>query len=375
MTSSLVTLFGARTSQQVLTSMYGLAATLGVDVVGVQAERLFRSLFEIEAAEKANEDALRVKVAQAGFLDTVKLAGTAWVDLIAQGWFGLPRAAATYTVGLAVLTCGALAVSGTVPARQARFQSSTGLTFTNAEAFTVKSNSTVPVILMATVAGSTGNVPVGLTWTNTTTIVDCTLTNPGTSGSWITSAGVDAESDDSLLARCAARWAATSYGGAASAYRQWVADAFAAAGISNTITRIGVDDGNPNGPGSTDIYLANVTGPADASELALVNTYLQARRSLGTGPLQVLASPALSVTVVATLYGNTDGVALATAALLELQATLPLGGTVYFSELLATLKNIPGVYHGAMSSPAPGVDVDLINFDVGTFSPTIAAVA
>lgn len=373
MTTSLTTLVTATSQADRLAAMYVTAADLGVDVVGVQAERLFRALFEIEAAQKAQEDQLRVKIAQAGLLDTVKLAGSAWVTLLALGFFDLPRAPATSTVGAASLACGPLAVAGTVVARQARFQTGTGVIFTNADAFTVAPNATIPVTLVASVPGSTGNVALNSTWTNVTTLTNCTLTNPGTSGSWITSAGVDEESDDSLIARCRARWAATSYGGASSAYRQWIADAFTAAGVASTITRLGVDDGNPNGPGSTDIYLANSTGPATVGELATVDAYLQPRRSLGTGPLRVLAAPALSVPVVAVLYGNTGAVAPATAMLAALQSTISLGGIIYRADLIARLMALSGVYNVVLSTPA--ADVDLTGFDVPTFAPSLTAVA
>ncbi len=373
MTTSLATLVTATSQSDRLASMYTLAASLGVDIVGVQAERMFRVLFEIEAAQKAQEDLLRVQIAQAGFLDMVKAAGRAWVTLIAAGWFTLARAPATSTIGNAVLACGPLAIAGTVPARQARFQTGTGVIFTNAEAFTVAPNATIPVVLVATVPGSTGNVATGSVWTNVTVLTNCALTNPGTAGSWITSAGVDEETDDNLIARCRSRWAATSYGGAASAYRQWIVDAFAAAGVTNTITRLGVDDGNPNGPGSTDIYLANVTGPANPTELATVGAFLQPRRSLGTGPLRVLAAPALSVPVVAVLYGNTGAGALATAMLTAWQAEIPLGGIIYLAELYSRLMALAGVYNVVITSPA--ADVDLTGYDVPTFVPSITALA
>ena len=188
-------------------------------------------------------------------------------------------------------------------------------------------------------------------------------------------AGIGAESDKSVLARCLARWAATSYGGAASAYRQWVNDAFVAIAQTNTINRIGVDDTNPNGPGSTDIYLANAGGPAGLTELAVVSPFLLARRGLGTGPLRIFAAPSIAIPVIATLYGNTGGAALGAAALASLQAEIPLGGKVYFSALLSLLKDIPGVYNVAMTSPAPGVDTTLPSFDVATFVPTLVALA
>lgn len=396
MTATLQQLLTARDKDTVLAQMYATAATLGVDVVGVQAERLFRALYEIEAASKAREDRLRVQIAQAGFLSTVRIANTNiyddgttdyiappnWTDLIAGGFFGLTRYPAYSTIGAAVLTCSALAAAGTVPAMQARFQSDEatgGQWYRNRYAFTVTPGRQVPVILVADVPGSSGNVPVNSITHIVTTLAGCSLNNPGTGGSWITTTGADYESDDNLIARCFARWAASSYGGARSAYAQWVADAFTAAGVTPTVTRIGVDDTNPNGPGSTDIYLASVTGPATVEDVALVDAYLQPRRALGTGPLRVFSAPGVTIPVHAALYGNANGVALGTAALTALGGIVGIGGAVYLSAIYAALTapSVPGIQPplGRVEVYAPTADVELTGFQVPVFSANLTATA
>jgi hypothetical protein len=381
MPDSVVTLFAARSQQTILAQMYALATQLGVDVVGVQAERLFTSLFTIESYAKSQEDALRVQVAQAGFLQTVAAAGSVWVTLLAAGWFNLQRQPATPTQGVGLLTCGPLAVPGQVAANQARWATGTGVTFTNYQPFYIQPNSVVPVFIQATVAGSSGNVPLNSTWSNITSIANATLANTGQgqqNGSWISMAGSDAEADATLIQRCLSRWAATSWGGARSAYREWVNNAWLLAGQPNPIIQVGVDDSNPDGPGSTRIYLTDSAGPATSQELAVVNPYLQSIRSLGTGPLLVTAPPAADIQVVATIYGNSNGVALATAALAALQPTIPLGTTVYFADLLATIWNacsLTGVTGGnvVFTSPAPGQDTYLSGYQTPILVPTLQA--
>ena len=391
MTATLVQLFTPRTQDVILNSMYATASSLGVDVTGVQAERMFRTLYEIEATAKSNEDYIRVQVAQSGFLQTVKqanydqagnyIAAPNWLDLLALGFFNLNRLPAIATVGAAVLTCGPLAASTAIPARQNIFATATGVTFRNAAPFQVVPGTAVPITLVADVAGTSGNVPVGSITQLGTTIANCSVANPGTGGSWITVAGADAEIDDNLITRCLARWAATSYGGARSAYSQWVLEALAAAGISSSVIKLGIDDTNPNGPGSTDLYCADAAGPATLAELAAISSYLLPRRGLGTGPLRIFAAPNLVIPVVANIFGNANGVALGQASLANLQATIGIGSgaVVYYSDIIAALSapTIPGVLapSGHVELLSPLGDTPLNGFQVATLVPTLTAVA
>lgn len=383
MVASLTTLFTAREQPAVLSDMYALAATLGVDVQGVQAERLFRALYEIESRAKAAEELKRVAIAKAGFLQTVTSAGDtqeatdAWVELLAYGWFYLTRAPATKTVGIVQLACNALTASNTYGARTIKVKSTGGVVFQNAEAVTLGPSVTRTVSFEALEAGTSGNVANNAITTLVTTIGGVTVSNPpvGSTGSWITSAGQNAEGNTSLIARCLARWGATSAGGSARAYREWVTAAFTSASLTPTVTRMAVDDGNPNGPGSTDLYLATDAGPASASEVSTVDLYLQPRRSLGTGPLRVFSAPALSIPVVGVLYGNAGAVSLASDALTALQATIPIGGTVYYSALIAALMRLPGITNVALSSPGPAIDTVLSAYQVPLLVPSFTAVA
>lgn len=388
--ATLAQLFAVRDQATVLQQMYALGAQLGVDVVGVQAERMFRALFEIEATAKSGEDGQRAAIARAGFLQTVNLANTDsftgayiappnWTDLIALGWFNLTRYGAVKTVGAAQLSCNSLAAPATIPALTARFSTSSGIYFRNRDTFTIAPGTAVPLTLIAEVAGSASNVPVDSIAVINTTFAGCTVSNPGTNGSWITTVGAEAESDTNLAARCLSRWAASSYGGARSAYAQWVTDAFTSVGLAPTIPayRIGVDDTNPNGPGSTDLYIANTAGPATAEEVALVDAYLQPRRALGTGPLRIFSAPALTIPVNAAMYGNAGGVALGNAALVALAASIGIGKVVYYSNIIAALSapSIPGVAPptGHVELFTPTADVVEATFQVPVFSVTLTA--
>ncbi len=384
-TSTLTDLITPRSQQQILDEMFATAEFLGVDLVGVQAERMFRALFEIESRAKAREDFLRAQVAMAGFLALVKSANTNqngsyiappnWTDALAEGFFHLFRYPAVATVGNAQLVCSALALGGTIPAMQATFSTAGGgggVLFKNKYPFTIVPGTTVPVTLVATIAGTGGNVPVNSITQNVTVLGGCSINNPpGNQGSWITTAGTAYEADDNLIARCLSRWAASSYGGARSAYVQWVNDAFAQFGVTPTITRIGIDDTNPNGPGSTDIYLANLIGPATVQEVAIVDGFLQSVRGLGTGPLRVLPAPGVTIPIVATIQGNSGGVPIGTANLIALEGNIKIGGTVFRAALDAALMAVPNAYNVIFTTPL--ADIVLTGFQVPTFALSLTA--
>lgn len=366
------------------------AATLGVDTIGVEAESVFRALYEMEAAWKAREDSLRIQIAQAGFLGTVKSAcydsdgayiePPNWVDLIAKGEFNRERHPAIATVGHGLLTASNLASAGTVPAMQARFVSSEATgnqRYRNKYAFrVVPGGAPTEVTLVADVAGAAGNVGPGDVTHLETNLAGCSFTN-ASSSSWIDTRGVDMEADDSLIARCFSRWGASSYGGVRSAYLEWITNAFVAAGLTPPVLRVGVDDANPNGPGSTDVYVANGMGPATLAELAIIDAFLQPRRGLGKGPLRFLPCPALTIPVVANIFGNSNGAVLGARTLLALEAIIGIGGTVHRSAVYAALSApaIPGVVppNGYVDLTAPLADVLLTGFQVPVFQITLTA--
>lgn len=360
MTATLSQLITAQDQPTNLSTMYTLAASLGVDTVGVQAERLFRALYEIEATAKTREQALRVQITQGAFLDlaaaissytAVQAGRTTWLDMLAAGYYGLTRAPASSAVGVVQLTASALASGGNVSAKQFTAGDLLGNLYQNVDAFTVTPGQSVNVAMKAIVAGSQANVPNNSIIQMITTIGGVTVNNPAQVGtsSWLTSAAVDPELNSTLVTRCRARWAATSYGGALGAYAQWLVEAFTTTGLTNTITRSSVDDTNPNGPGSNDVFLANASGPATVNEVAIVNAYLQPRRGLGTGPLRCFTAPAYTVPLSITVYGSLNTAAI-TAAINELFSSTDLGGLIFVDGLTSTLMAIPGVYNAPISS-------------------------
>ena len=393
MSTSFAKLQVSRTQAQALQQLENTGSAIGVDMAAILAEgptSLFRALLANEASEKANvEDPLRVKLAQSAAFDLMLAADLSdWIDLEARGKYGLTRYPATYAAGRVTLTFGAYAIASTVAAGQFRAQTS-GQFFTNVSSFAVAPNSATSIQLMALAPGVASNVPSSAAWSIVTTLASTTLTNPVVAnGTWLTVVGQDEETDSNLVRRCLARLAGSSIGGAYSAFRQYVSDAFdpsinpaVPAGMVNPVTRVSTMD-NCNGPGSVDVYLGTSSGGIPAAPLAIASAYLQDNcKGLGTGVLRVLSCPTQIVPVSAVIYGGTDAVQLGTTALRQLAAAIQPGGTVFYGAILAALMSVPGAYNVQISAPtAPTAtqpqlgDVKLRDSCLPVFAPSLTAV-
>jgi hypothetical protein len=158
------------------------------------------------------------------------------------------------------------------------------------------------------------------------------------SGSPIVTAGTDPEKDAVLQARCSARWDTIGVQKTSVAY----ASLCQSAGVTS-VTRLYVDDVNPRGPGTVDVWLASATGALGAGDLATINTYLQARKSPSTN-LQVSNASQVLIDITATISceAGASVVAEATEALTTLINNVPIGGTLYRDEIIEALVTPSG---------------------------------
>lgn len=363
-----------RTQAQILASMYTAADALGVDVVGVQAERLFRALFEMEATAKLAEVDIRVAVAMSGFLDS---SAADWLTLLAKGIFTLDRTPATRAIRACRVNASGITPSATVQAKQLLIQTIVGsraIRWRNVNDIAYVTGQTLgPFLFEAVDVGTSGNVPGGATFTPVLTIAGLRILDDGF-GDNGTQAAVDTETDAHLRARCKAQWPATALWGTRLAFARYIQEAFDAGGVSNTVTRFQLDDANPNGPGSYDIYLANSLGPATANETSRVQGYFDLIEKSGSGPVRVFAAVAKNIALSIQLKGSADTTS-ATALLNAMLATVSLGGVVYYSEIGGTLQPTPGGVSAAMPGlydlviSSPLTNTTLAIYEVPVWSP------
>lgn len=189
----------------------------------------------------------------------------------------------------------------------------------------------------------------------------------------ITVPGADAEADDRLRTRNRAKWATLAYAAPQDAYIAW------ALAASPSVTRAWVDDLNPRGPGTLDLYVAGPTGSVPSPVLTTILDYIDGnidgiyRRPLGSD-LQVFSASTASVPITGTLYVlpaySTTVVRDAVyAAITAYMQTLPVGGTVDLAQLYSTAMGVTGVRNIHITAPtvdttvaATSVPVPALNF-------------
>jgi len=114
------------------------------------------------------------------------------------------------------------------------------------------------------------------------------VTNPE---DWLTTVGVDEETDAALRQRCFLAWEELSQGGTAAAYISW---ALSVAGVKSAF----VDDTLPRGEGTVDVYIMGEAGPPDPALIEAVQEVVDDNRPITADAL--VFSPEV-VTVPVTL--------------------------------------------------------------------------
>jgi uncharacterized phage protein gp47/JayE len=359
---TLAELTTASTYDEKLAELLAALAARGFPVTSWQEGDVARTLVAIDSQSLSNLETLVANIAAGGLLDT---AAGAWLTLLAANVYDVDRNSAVATRGLVRLTASAEAGPYTIAPGQLRFASTSGLRYqiANTDNITIAKGGTLDVTVQAESPGAAYNGGNGTITTLLTPLPGVTCANPDPGGgTWITTQGVDEESDASLRTRCAARWPESGFGSPAASYDLWARTADA------TITRTKVQ---PSGSiaGQVDVYVAGASGPAGGGAVTAAQTYITPRAPLGVVPV-VTAASALAVTVTATLYGKaqyqTAATAAATAALQALIAATPIGGKVYRAALFEALMGPVGVENVVLA--APGADTTLTAAQVATLT-------
>jgi phage-related baseplate assembly protein len=354
-----------------LTTTYLAALTsLGFPVSSWPSGGAGRTL--VQALARVSADALQLvgNVARGGLLDLAP--GTDpgspgdWLTLFARSAYGLERRAATFAVAKVRLTAALGAGPYTITPGQLWAVSSTGRRYNSANTSNVTvlaGPSTVDIELRGENPGAAYNLGLGAVLTLETPlpgVTAATVESSLGSGTAMVVAGTDQERDATLRDRCRSRWSTIGLQHTADAY-----DALARQVPSvgdpevSLVTRTRVDDTNPRGAGTVNVWIAGDAGPLDAPEEAAVDAYLQARKSV-TADLQVANATAVPVAVTATLYVRNNAAAAdeAEERLTAAINAVAIGGTVYRAQLLEELMTPAGVFNVVLAAPAADVALD-----------------
>ncbi len=282
-----------------------------------------------------------------------------WLTLYAASHYGLTRRAATFAVVKVRLSAASGAGPYTITPGQLWATSSAGRRYNSANTSNVVVSagpSTVDLELRAENPGAAWNLGIGASLTLETPlpgVTALTIESDTGSGTAMVTAGTDQERDAALRARCRSRWATIGLQHTADAYDA-LARQVPSVGdpLVSLVTRTKVDDTNPRGAGTVNVWIAGEAGPLDAPEEAAVDAYLQARKSV-TADLQVENATAVPVNVTATIYvrNNSSAADDAEDRLTAAINAVAIGGTVYRAQLLEELMGPAGVFNAVITSP------------------------
>lgn len=233
-----------------------------------------------------------------------------------------------------------------------------GRTFSNVTTggtLTAGLTTTIPVT--AEVAGSAGNIPSQ----------ELELVTPfaGVRAFFdgvLTSAGADEESDANARARIQSKWATLRTEKISAGILNLVRTAAPA------LTGISIDQDNPRGPGTLDVYLAADTATAGISDVAAVQIGLDGAL-FGTGSVTkaglAIAAPTSPFNIAATIYtrgvNETDTLNLLIAAWRAFLLTIPVGGfdlspgpdnIVQKDQITTALSQVPGIVSVTITTPS-----------------------
>lgn len=274
---------------------YSVLATGGFPVTSWHSTSVPYVLAEANIACVLDVANLIPQIAAGGLLD---LATGDWLSLLAEQNYDVTRTPEKFCRRIVRLTND----SGSTVAEAASsviVATAAGLQFLTEQSIDILAGDAAYVIVRAEIAGDSYNDATA-SWTLVTSIAGVTVDELNSEPAIIT-LGSDAESDESLRARCHEKWSALGAGANHDAYKFWIKNA---PGSPEIVTRVKVVAASPL-PGQVTAYAATATGPI--SSTATLGTVTQS----GSGPAVTLSgTPTESVLGrVEILTGGARGVA------------------------------------------------------------------
>lgn len=278
---------------------------------------------------------------------------------LAYSHFNNVRSDAAYTKGLMIITGSSAVVPRTFQASECKVTDGTYV-FYNEEQFTI--SNAIPYVTATFVAEATGaeyNIPSSSSLSFVGTEIGFSVRNPtytyGISGSWITTIGADEESDSTLRQRNQTKYASFQTGDLT--YDRVRNIALSA---SSDLTYVSVDDNNPRGPYSVNVYLSKDTETAPSSSVLAVQSILNNAFFGNSGSQRVTAYAATPVTFDRTIdiyYSKTANAPTVISSVEEAAdewiTSIDIGGLNYYpfagnnsahiNDLITKLNVIEGV--------------------------------
>lgn len=354
------------TEEEALATCLSILSSLGFTATSWQEGSRQRTIVQMFARIYA---AFSVTIAQIASMGLNETASGDWLTLFSKSHYDNTRRAAVKTQGTLVLTAAASAPGPfTITAGQLVFADATnGYTYRNTTGGTLNAGATLGVTIEAETAGANRDLAANTITVMKTTLAGVTCNNP--SSTWITRNGSDEETDIALRERNSSKWGTLGIApGLAYKY-------YASMG-HESIRRVAVDDSNPRGPGTVDIYLAGDSGAVASGVVTAVEEYMDGTtdgydRIGNATDMQITSATNLTVSVSATVYvlkqyETTATRTAITAAIEAFFKAVPIGGTriveggagaLRFGALASVIYRITGVQNVVFSAPIADVSM------------------
>lgn len=349
------------TRDSVRALLIGLLADAEFPVDAWQDEGAARAFVELASHLGAQQSEPVALMAKMGFLQT---ALEDYLDALVLSHYDERRNGAVAAV-LPVRFVNASATAYVMAASSVVLMSSNGRTFSLLSGGTITANATTTLDVRAEVPGAAGNVPAQ-TLQLVTPLAGVTAIFDGA----LTVAGADQESDPNLKERSSSKWATLR----AEKIKAGILNLVRSAAPS--VHGVSIDDENPRGPGTLDVYLAAENATAGVSDVAAVQTALDGAL-FGTGTDEeaglAIAAPTVELDLEATVFvrGLTPEAAQ-TALIAAHQAflkTVPVGGfdlrpgpqnVILPGQITDALGDVSGVVSAAVTATAVSVGLEEI---------------
>ena len=254
--------------------------------------------------------------------------------------------------------------------------------YVNIEAGTLTSAAPVNLIYEAEIPGAAGHAGPNTIVDLVSTVAGVTITNPDAIP---VRGGADEESDKSLRERNSTRWATLAIDMPADGYRN------VALGVDG-IERVAVDDTNPRGPGTVDVYVAGAAGPADPGAQANAQLAIDKRRSVTakssgiTSGVIVQLPSTVSVVVAGIVYVDASYIAgaqdLVRAAVEDYINAVDIGGEsldgvhrgITEDGITAAIRAVTGVKNVDLTAPLADLPLNAFDLAVPNTSALFAQV-
>ena len=367
MALTLTQLLTPKTEAEALADILAILDGFGFAASSWQEGSIQRHLVQVMARFTASASNTTLAITKGRFLDTAE---GDWLALKAASDFNTTKVPAIAAKVKMTFTDPLGVGPATIVVSQLVATDSNGKTYRNIEGGTLPINGTLTLLFQAEVPGAESIPDANMQLA--TPIAGITAVRAAVDP--IVLHGQAAESNERLRTRCRNKWATLAYAAPADAYEAWALEA------SPNVTRAWVDDLNPRGPGTLDLYVAGTTGAVATPVLTAVLDYIEGntdgifRRPL-TANLQVKNTSNENVPVTGTLYVGPayslssvrDAVYAAVKAYMQ---ALPVGGTAKLAELYRTIMLVTGVTNVHLTAPTSDTTVTQTSVPVPALSLT-----